>query len=216
MDNAKFRFLIVEDEPATRTTVEECLQRLGYALDATGEPGAALQLARKNAYRLVFCGARVGGTHGPELLAAARQLQPNAQLVLITACDAPERRDPIQAGAYSYVCKPIDPQRLRLVVTKALEFEDVLSENNQLRQRVGPAAALDPAQPPACEIRAGMTVSQCEELLIRHTLAHVTTNRARAARLLGISRRTLQYKLKDYGLLSDRRPQGVGFGEPAV
>jgi len=38
-------------------------------------------------------------------------------------------------------------------------------------------------------------------LLIRQTLAHVTDNRAEAAKALGISRRALQYKLKQYGLL---------------
>jgi DNA-binding protein Fis len=46
-----------------------------------------------------------------------------------------------------------------------------------------------------------MTLAEVEKLLIRQTLAKVTSNREEAARLLGISRRTLQYKLKEYGLL---------------
>jgi DNA-binding NtrC family response regulator len=50
-------------------------------------------------------------------------------------------------------------------------------------------------------IRPGMTLAEVEKLLIRQTLAKVTSNREEAARLLGISRRTLQYKLKEYGLL---------------
>jgi DNA-binding NtrC family response regulator len=40
-------------------------------------------------------------------------------------------------------------------------------------------------------------------MLIRQTLTHVTKNREEAAKALGISRRTLQYKLKQYGLLED-------------
>lgn len=47
----------------------------------------------------------------------------------------------------------------------------------------------------------GMSLADAERLLIRQTLLHVTSNRAEAARILGISRRTLQYKLKRYGLL---------------
>ena len=54
---------------------------------------------------------------------------------------------------------------------------------------------------PAFNVRPGMTLAESEKLLIRQTLVHVTSNREEAARLLGISRRSLQYKLKQYGLL---------------
>lgn len=50
-------------------------------------------------------------------------------------------------------------------------------------------------------VRVGMTLAETEKLLIRQTLSQLTTNRAAAAQALGISRRTLQYKLKHYGLL---------------
>ena len=50
-------------------------------------------------------------------------------------------------------------------------------------------------------VRPGMPLAEVEKLLIRQTLTHVTSNREAAARVLGISRRALQYKLKEYGLL---------------
>jgi len=50
-------------------------------------------------------------------------------------------------------------------------------------------------------MRVGMSLAEVEKLLIRQTLTHVTDNREEAARALGISRRALQYKLKQYGLL---------------
>jgi DNA-binding NtrC family response regulator len=50
-------------------------------------------------------------------------------------------------------------------------------------------------------VRPGTPLAEVEKLLIRQTLAHVTSNREEAARALGISRRALQYKLKEYGLL---------------
>lgn len=52
---------------------------------------------------------------------------------------------------------------------------------------------------PEFSIRPGMTIAEAEKLLIQQTLRHVTSNRAEAARVLGISRRALQYKLKSYG-----------------
>jgi DNA-binding NtrC family response regulator len=50
-------------------------------------------------------------------------------------------------------------------------------------------------------VRPGVALAEVEKVLIQQTLAHVTDNRAAAAKALGISRRTLQYKLKRYGLL---------------
>lgn len=50
-------------------------------------------------------------------------------------------------------------------------------------------------------VQVGMTLAQVEKLLIRQTLTQLTTNREKAAKILGISRRTLQYKLKRYELL---------------
>jgi DNA-binding NtrC family response regulator len=49
-------------------------------------------------------------------------------------------------------------------------------------------------------IRPGMSLAQVESELIRQTLLNVTSDRAEAARKLGISRRALQYKIKCYGL----------------
>ena len=49
-------------------------------------------------------------------------------------------------------------------------------------------------------LRPGMTLEEAEKLLIEATLRHATSNREQAAKLLGISRRALQYKLRRYGL----------------
>ena len=55
--------------------------------------------------------------------------------------------------------------------------------------------------------RPGMSLAEVEKLLIRQTLTHVTSNRNEAAKVLGISRRALQYKLKQYDLLKEAPPR---------
>jgi len=55
-------------------------------------------------------------------------------------------------------------------------------------------------------VRPGTPLAEVEKLLIRLTLAHVTSNRQDAARALGISRRALQYKLVRYKLLEEKTP----------
>jgi DNA-binding NtrC family response regulator len=52
-------------------------------------------------------------------------------------------------------------------------------------------------------VRPGTPLAEVEKMLIRQTLTHVTSNREDAAKALGISRRALQYKLKQYGLLEE-------------
>jgi DNA-binding NtrC family response regulator len=59
-------------------------------------------------------------------------------------------------------------------------------------------------------IRPGMSVAEVEKLLIRKTLTHATANREEAAKLLGISRRSLQYKLRQYGLLDTDESTSIG------
>src|SRR5271165_3064014 len=73
------------------------------------------------------------------------------------------------------------------------------------RQTIGredlPSALVSSVRPEgAFSIRPGMSLAQVESELIRQTLVNVTSNRAEAAKMLGISRRALQYKLKRYGL----------------
>jgi DNA-binding NtrC family response regulator len=58
-------------------------------------------------------------------------------------------------------------------------------------------------------VRPGTPLAEVEKMLIRQTLTKVTSNRAEAAKALGISRRALQYKLKHYGLL-DKEDQTAG------
>jgi DNA-binding NtrC family response regulator len=53
-------------------------------------------------------------------------------------------------------------------------------------------------------VRPGTPLAEVEKMLIQQTLTHVTSNREQAAKALGISRRALQYKLKEYGLLGER------------
>ena len=81
----------------------------------------------------------------------------------------------------------------RLVVTApgALIAPEDLPE--ALREQDSPASAL--------VLRPGISLAEAERCVIEQTLRRVTSNRAQAARVLGISRRTLQYKLKAYGLV---------------
>ena len=81
----------------------------------------------------------------------------------------------------------------RMVVICPRELIEVSDLPDDLRKTEEPA--------PTFTLFPGMTLAEAEKMLIAQTLRHVTSNREKAAKCLGISRRTLQYKLKHYGLL---------------
>ena len=80
----------------------------------------------------------------------------------------------------------------RLVVTSPRRLIDVADLPDDLLPTE--------ARSPAFALHPGMTLAAAERMLIAQTLRHVTSNREQAAKCLGISRRALQYKLKQYGL----------------
>lgn len=208
--------LIVRHEYGICEAVEDMLRRLQYSVDRANDGGSAMRMLALRSYAVVFTGLRLSDMPGTMLIERARRTYGTTQFVLMTAPGNVEESDEgLRAGAYDYVTDPFDQQRLKTVTRKAMEFSATLAENRSLKQRLGlglgpvdlPTAATAAGQAASrngCEVHPGMTISECEKILIRETLLHGTSNREQAARMLGISRRALQYKLKWYGLLPAR------------
>jgi DNA-binding NtrC family response regulator len=204
MDKSNVRLLVVDHERACSAAVQETLRREGYAVDTANDSRTAIAALRAQTYQVVLIELRPPDMNGLQLLQQVQRAQPDTQCILMMACMPVESAvEAMNSGAYDYLTKPLDVQRLRLLVAKALEFQNVRAENNELRRRLD-CLALHDGDSGGCEIHAGMTVADCEKLLIRQTLTHATSNREKAARLLGMSRRALQYKLKSYGLLAPK------------
>ena len=100
-------------------------------------PARALELLGERLYNLVLSDVRMPGMSGLELLKEARQKSRDTLFILMTAYGTvPSAVEAMKEGAYDYLTKPLDMQRLRALVLKALEFQSVVSENNELRQRL--------------------------------------------------------------------------------
>ncbi len=137
MDNSNFRLLVVDDERGLCAGVQEALRREGYAVDAANDARTALGYLRAQVYHVVVTDVRMPDMSGLHLLQQARQFHAETQFILMTAYGTVENAvEAMKAGAYDYVTKPLDMQRLRLLVRKALEFQNVVAENNALRLRL--------------------------------------------------------------------------------
>ena len=137
MDKPSVKILVVDDERGLCAGIQEALRREGYSVDAATDSLAALQLAREKLFNLVISDIKMPQLSGLELLAKVKAVSHDTVFILMTAYGTVESAvEAMKQGAYDYLTKPIDLQRLRALVTKALEFQALAAENTELRQRL--------------------------------------------------------------------------------
>ena len=137
MDKSKIKILVVDDEQGLCAGLQEALRRDGYVVDAATDAAAALKLARERLFNLVISDIKMPGLTGLELLSQVRAHHRDTLFILMTAYGTVESAvEAMKLGAYDYLPKPLDLKRLRVVVEKALEFQAVVAENNELRLRL--------------------------------------------------------------------------------
>ncbi len=131
------RVLIVEDDSSTREGLAELVQTWGFQTEeaADGEEG----LRKVTSFRPAIIVSdmvmpRVGGM---ELLRALKDQLSDLTLILLTAQGTVETAvEAIKEGAYDYLSKPVDPQRLQILLKKAVERQDTLREVRHLRRQL--------------------------------------------------------------------------------
>src|SRR6266498_3851275 len=137
MDKSRINILVVDDERGLCAGVQEALKREGYSVDAANDARTALRLVGERLYNLVLTDVKMPELSGLQLLQEARQKSADTLFILMTAFGTVESAvEAMKEGAYDYLSKPLDMQRLRALVLKALEFQAVVAENNELRLRL--------------------------------------------------------------------------------
>lgn len=137
MDKSRIKILVVDDERGLCAGIQEALKREGYVVDAVNESPLALKLIGEGLYNLVITDVKMPEMSGLELLKEAKQKSRDTQFILMTAYGTVASAvQAMKEGAYDYLLKPLDMQRLRALVLKALEFQAVVAENNELRLRL--------------------------------------------------------------------------------
>ena len=137
VDRSKIKILVVDDERGLCAGIQEALKREGYVVDAANDAPTALKLISDQLYNLVVTDMKMPDISGLQLLREAKQKSRDTMFILMTAYGTVESAvEAMKEGAYDYLSKPLDMQRLRALVLKALEFQAVVAENNELRLRL--------------------------------------------------------------------------------
>ncbi|HZZ83635.1 MAG TPA: diguanylate cyclase [Anaeromyxobacteraceae bacterium] len=126
--------LLVDDERFARTVYSDYLRATGYDVAAAEDAASALAALRSRRFDVLITDVILPGSDGLELLAAAKQLDPDIEALVITALD---RVDPavraMKSGASDYLVKPVTPEALQVAVQRCLSTRALLAENKALR-----------------------------------------------------------------------------------
>ncbi len=131
------RVLIVEDDQATRVGLVELVRTWGF-LTASAEDGEeALQQVTAFRPAIVVTDLVMPRMDGLQLLRALREQASDASVVILTAQGTVETAvEAIKVGAYDYLTKPVDPQRLKILLDKIVERLETLREVKTLRRQL--------------------------------------------------------------------------------
>jgi DNA-binding NtrC family response regulator len=114
------RLLVVEDDNSVRTTITTFLELEGYSVDAVSSTREALECLRNDAYPIVISDIYVDERTGLDVLATAREKNPECAVILMTARGTMETvMKATQGGAFDYIAKPFELDRMLDTVKRA-------------------------------------------------------------------------------------------------
>src|ERR1700735_3786480 len=151
--------LIVDDEPDIRLLIEGTLRDEGYETRGAGDADAAIGAFRTRRPSLVILDVWLQGSKldGVGLLEAFHSEEPHVPVVMSSGHGTIETAvTAIQRGAYDFIEKPFQADRLLLVARRALEAAELARENAELRLRAGPETSLTGASPAISTLRSSV------------------------------------------------------------
>jgi two-component system nitrogen regulation response regulator NtrX len=131
------RVLVVDDEKGIREALTQVLQYEDIDVRACASGSEALQLYTELRPHLVLLDVKMQGMDGLETLRKLRELDPHAQVVMISGHGSIQTAvEATQLGAYDFLEKPLDTNRILLTLRNALVHVDLASENVRLKAEV--------------------------------------------------------------------------------
>jgi DNA-binding NtrC family response regulator len=131
------RVLIVEDEPSTRVGLTELVRTWGFTADSAADGQDALERVTVFRPSIIISDLVMPRMGGLDLLRALKDDGGDYTIVILTAQGTVETAvEAIKAGAYDYLTKPIEPQRLKILLDKIVERQETRREVKVLRKQL--------------------------------------------------------------------------------
>ncbi|MEP7256006.1 MAG: sigma-54 dependent transcriptional regulator [Ferruginibacter sp.] len=146
--------LIIDDEKSIRKTLSEILSYEGYKIDEAGDGEEGLKKFSEKSYDVVLCDIKMPKLDGIEFLDRSKEINPDVPVIMIsghgnidTAVEA------VKKGAFDYISKPPDLNRLLITLRNALDKQSLVTETKVLKRKVGKALEMVGSSAPINKIK---------------------------------------------------------------
>jgi DNA-binding NtrC family response regulator len=138
------RILVVDDHAQARESMADALRQAGHHVRCSSSAAEALQVLGRESYDCVVTDLKMPGMNGLEFIVHLEQRRYNVQVVMVTAhATVTSAVEAMRHGAFDYIEKPFDVDRLERLVAQGIRHGRMLSQESGKRDRPGPS------QPPA-------------------------------------------------------------------
>jgi two-component system response regulator HydG len=133
----QIRVLVVDDDEPHAQAVAESLERVGYECVVATSGSAALEMIEEQTFDIVVTDLIMEGVGGLEVLAKAKRELPDAEVVILTGHSTVKTAvTAMQAGATTYLTKPLDISELRTVADKVSQSQRLARSNVELQRQL--------------------------------------------------------------------------------
>jgi len=136
--------LIVDDEPNIRSGLVKGLTRDSVRIETAGDVNEAVDRLESNSFHVIIADVRLPGDRdGLDLVTLVRERNPDTSVIVITAHGTVETAvEAMRRGAFDFITKPVDLNLMRQQVQKAVDHQQLRSENRELKGRLANAGEL--------------------------------------------------------------------------
>ncbi|SFV28352.1 sigma-54-dependent transcriptional regulator [Thermoflavifilum thermophilum] len=129
--------LVIDDEKAIRKTLHDILSYEGYQVEEAADGEQGLTMFKNKTYDAVLCDIKMPKIDGIEWLSKAREINPDVPIIMISGHGNIETAvDAVKKGAFDYIAKPPDLNRLLITLRNALDKTSLVAETRVLRKKV--------------------------------------------------------------------------------
>ncbi len=137
MNNQGVGILVVDDEFSVRDSLYNWFRNEGYRTETAENGSEALRKLQDNPWDIVLLDIKMPGMDGMELQKHIKKIDNTIIVIIITAYATVDTAvEAMKEGAFDYLSKPIDPDKLSILIRNAVNQRRLIAENIQLRQKV--------------------------------------------------------------------------------
>jgi len=148
------KILIVDDEKSIRNTLKDILEHEGYEITEAEDGSEAIKIISKDKFDVVLSDIKMPKMDGMEVLEKIQEISPETPVVMISGHGTIDTAvDAIKKGAFDYISKPPDLNRMLITIRNAMDKSSLITETKTLKRKIYKTTEIVGESKPIAEIK---------------------------------------------------------------